>query len=167
MSNQTLKKKVNEPLKTIFYLPHYEFLLSQVNFKIDHADCSKLCLLKCTILVEKRYFRIFQYSNIRNETRGANKNHFLSSKQCISVKVSKFQNRLRPLFENVSAQMHYFPWKSTFSNFLASYISNESRWVNKNHFISYTLPISVKVSEFKNWTHPLFKTVSAHTCCFI
>ena len=67
----------------------------------------------------------------------------------------------RPLFKTVSAEMHYFPWKSTFSNFSASNNRNESRWVNKNHFLSYALPIFLKVSKFKNWTHPLFKTVFA------
>ena len=132
-----MKKKVNEPLKTIFYLPHYVSLLNKENFKIHHPHSSKLCLFKCTILLEKQHFRIFQHSNIRNETRGVNKNHFLSSTLCISVKVSQYQNRPRPLFKTVSVQMHYFPWKSTFSNFSASNISNENRWVNKNHFLSY------------------------------
>ena len=162
-----MKKKVNEPLKTIFYLPHYASLLSKANFKIDHAHCSNMCLLKCTILLEKQHFRIFQHSNISNETRGVNKNHFLSFTLCISVKRTKFQNRPRPLFKTVSAQMHYFRWKSTFSNFSPSNIRNESRWVNRSHFLSYTLPISLKVREFKNSTHPLFKTLSAQTCCFI
>ena len=45
--------KVNEPLKTIFYLPHYAFLLSKANFKTDHAHTSKLCLLKGNVLLEK------------------------------------------------------------------------------------------------------------------
>ena len=162
-----MKKKVNEPLKTIFYLPHYESLLNKVTLKIDRAHCSKLCLLKCTILLEKQNLRTFQHSNICNETKGVNENHFLSSTLCISVKVSKFQNRPRPLFKTLSAPMHYFPWKSTFSNFSSSNIRNGSRWVNKKHFQSYTLPISIKVSKFKNLTHPLFKTASAQTCCFI
>ena len=162
-----MKKKVNESLKTIFYLPHYVYLLSKANFKMDHAHCSKLLLLKCTILLEKQDFRIFQHSAICNETRGVSKNHFSSYTLCISVKVSKFQNRPRPLVKTVSGQMHYFPWKSTFSNFSASNIRNESRWLDKNHFLSYKLPMSLKESEFKNSTHGLFKTVSAQTCCFI
>ena len=53
--------KVNEPLKTIFYFPHYASLLGKANFKIDHTHCSKLCLLECTILVEKQHFQIFQH----------------------------------------------------------------------------------------------------------
>ena len=93
-----------------------------------------MCLLKCTILLEKQNFRIFQHSNIRNEIRGINKNHFISSTLYISVKVSKCQNRSRPLFNTVSAQIHYFRWKSTFSNLSVSNIRNESRWVNKNHY---------------------------------
>ena len=101
LTNQILEKKVKEPLKTIFCPPHYVSLLSKANFKIDHAHFWNMCLLKCIIFLESQHFRIFQHSNIRNE----------------------------------------------------------SRWVNKNHFLSYTLPISVKVSIFKNWTHPLFKTV--------
>ena len=109
LRNQTLKKKINEPLKTIFYLPHYAHLLSKVNFKIDHAHFLKLCLLKCTILLQNQPSRIFQRPNIRNETKGVNKNHFLYSTLCISVKVSKLQNRPRPLFKTVSAQMHCFP----------------------------------------------------------
>ena len=96
-------------IKTIFYLPQYVSLFSKANFKIDHAHCSNLCLLKCIILLEKQHFRIFQHSNI----------------------------------------------------------CNESRLVNKNHFLSYTLRISVKVSKFKNWTLQLFKTVFAQMCCSI
>ena len=84
-----MKNKVNELLKTIFYLPHFAYLLSKANFKIDHTRFSKLCLLKCTALLEKQHFRIFQHSNIRNETRRFQKNNFLSSTLCISVKVSK------------------------------------------------------------------------------
>ena len=167
MRNQALKKKVNELLKAIFYLPHYASLLSEVNFKIHHPPCWKLCLFKCTILLEKQHFRVFQHSNIRNETRRVNKNHFLSSTLCISVKVIKFQNRPCQLFKTGTPQMHYFPWKSRFLNSSASNIRNDSRWVNKNHFLSYTLPVSLRVSEFKNWTHPLSKTVSAEMCCFI
>ena len=157
-----IEKESKESLKTIFYLAHYASLLSKANFKVDHTHCSKFCLLECTISLEKQHFRIFQHSNIRSENRRVRKNHFL----CISVKVSKFQNRPRSLLKTVPVQMHYFPWKSTFSNFPASYIRNESRWVNKSHFLSYTLPISVKVSEVKNWTRPLFKTVSVQMHCF-
>ena len=83
--------------------------LGKANLKIDHAQCLKLCLLKCTILLEKQDFGIFQHSNIHNKTKGVNKNHFLSPTLCISFKISKFQNRPPPLFKTVSAQMHYFP----------------------------------------------------------
>ena len=55
--------KVNESLKTIFYLPHYASLLREANFKIDHTHFSKLCLLKSIILLEKQHFRISQHSN--------------------------------------------------------------------------------------------------------
>ena len=116
MTNQILIQKVNEPLKTIFYLPHYASLLSKSNFKIDHAHCLKLYLLKCIILLEKRYFRIFQHSNIRNESRGANENHFLSYALLISLKVSKFKNWTHLLFKTVSAQKDYFALKTRFSN---------------------------------------------------
>ena len=127
MTNHILIQKVNEPLKTIFYLPYYASLLSKGTFKIDHAHCSKLRLLKCIILLEKQCFGIFQHSNIRNETRAVNKNHFLSFTLFIFVKVSKFQNRPRPLLKTVSAQMYYFPRKSIFFNFSALNICNESR----------------------------------------
>ena len=108
-STQIFAMNLEESIKTIFYLPHYASLLSKASFKIYHAHFSNMCLLKCIILLEKQHFRIFQHSNIRNETRGVNKNHFLSSTLFISVKVSKFQNRSRPLFKTVSSQMHYFP----------------------------------------------------------
>ena len=71
-----------------------------------------MCLLKYIIFLEKQHFRIFQHTNIRNETRGVNKNHSLSSTLCISVKVSKFQNRPRPLFKTVSDQSYYFDEKA-------------------------------------------------------
>ena len=108
LSNQTLKKKVNKPLKTIFYLPHYVSLLRKANIKINHAYCWKMCLLKCINLLENQHFQIFQHSDIRNETRGVNKNHFLSSTLCISVKVSQFKNWTHPLFKTVSAQTYCF-----------------------------------------------------------
>ena len=91
-----MKNKVIELLKSIFYLSHYASLLSKANFKVYRTDCSKLCLLKCNILLEKQRFRLFQHSGIRNETRGVNKNHFQSSTLRISVKVRKFQNIPRP-----------------------------------------------------------------------
>ena len=119
LTNQILEKKVNEPLKTIFYPPHYASLLSKANFKIDHAHFWNMCLLKYIIFLENQHFRIFQHSNICSESRWVNKNHFLSYTLCISVKVSIFQDRPHPLFKTVPAQMHYFPWKSTFSNFSA------------------------------------------------
>ena len=119
--------KLEDSRKTIFYLPHYTSLLKEAKFKIDHTHCLKMCLFKCIIFLKNQDFQIFQHSNIRNETRGVNKNHFLSSTLCISVKVSQYQNRPRPLFKTVSVQMHYFPGKSTFSNFSASNISNENR----------------------------------------
>ena len=175
MSNQTSKKKVNEPLKTIFYLPHYASLLSKANCKIDHAHCSVLCLLKCIISLEKQHFPIFQHSNIPNETRGVNKNHFLSYTLPFSVKVSEFKTENWKL-NNIDhahcsklclVKCIILLEKQHFRIFQHSNIRNESRWVNKNHFLSYTLPISLKVRESRNWTHPLFKTVSAQTCCFI
>ena len=118
MTNKVLKKKVNEPLKTIFYLPHYASMLSKATFKIDHAHCLKLCLLKCTIFLEKQHFRIFQHSNISNEARGVNKSHFLSSTLSISVKVSKFQNRPRPLLKTVCSNA-LFSLKINISHFLS------------------------------------------------
>ena len=83
LSNQILKKKVNESLKPIFCLPHYAYLLSKASSKTDHGHSSKLCLLKCIILLEKQLFRVFQHWNIRNESRWVNKNHFLSYRLCI------------------------------------------------------------------------------------
>ena len=93
MTNQILKKNVKEPLKTIFYLPHYASLLKQANAKIDHAHCLKLCPLKCIIFLENQHFRIFQRSNIRKESRWLNKNHFLSD--TIPISVTIFYNLLQ------------------------------------------------------------------------
>ena len=50
---------VNEPLKTMFYLPHYASLLRKASFKTDYAHLSKLCQLKCIILLEKQHFSKF------------------------------------------------------------------------------------------------------------
>ena len=84
-STEIFAMKVDESIKTIFYLPHYAYLLGKANFKIDHAHHSKLCLLKCTIFLENQHFRIFQHSNIRNDSRWVNKNHFLSYTLPISL----------------------------------------------------------------------------------
>ena len=56
--------KVNESIKTIFYLPPYESLLKQGNFKTDHAQFLKLCLLKRVILLKKQHQRTFLHSYI-------------------------------------------------------------------------------------------------------
>ena len=137
-----MKKKVNEPLKTIFYLPHYASLLSKANCKIDHAHCSVLCLLKCIISLEKQHFPIFQHSNIPNETRGVNKNHFLSYTLPFSVKVSEFKTenwKLNKIDHAHCSKLCLVKCiilleKQHFRIFQHSNIRNESRWVNKNHF---------------------------------
>ena len=51
-----LAMKVNEPLKTFFYLAHYASLLKKVIFKTDHSQFLKICLLKCILLLEKQHF---------------------------------------------------------------------------------------------------------------
>ena len=66
-----------------------------------------MCLLKCIILLEKQHFRIFQDSNIRNETRLINKNHFLSYTTWISVSLSKVSESPHLLFRTVSPQMFH------------------------------------------------------------
>ena len=52
--------KVNEPLKSIFYHPHYAYMLKEANLKTDRAQFLKLYLLKRIILLQKQDFRIFQ-----------------------------------------------------------------------------------------------------------
>ena len=164
-----MKKKVNEPLKTIFYLPHYASLLSKANCKIDHAHCSVLCLLKCIISLEKQHFPIFQHSNIPNETRGVNKNHFLSYTLPFSVKVSEFKTenwKLNKIDHAHCSKLCLVKCiilleKQHFRIFQHSNIRNETRGVNKNHFLSSTLCISVKVSKYQNRPRPLFKTAFA------
>ena len=127
MSNQTLKKKVNDVLKTLFFLPHYASLLSKENFKMNCTHCSKLCLVKCIILLEKQDFRIFPHSNIRNETKAANKNHFLSFTLCISVKVSKFKNKPRHCSKLCLVKYIISFENQHFRIFLHSNIRNESK----------------------------------------
>ena len=70
--------KVNESIKTIFYLPHHASLSEQVNSKTETVHFSKLCRLKGFILVKKQHFRIFEPSNNYNESRKGNNNHSLS-----------------------------------------------------------------------------------------
>ena len=61
--------KINKPLKTIFYFPHYASLLSKANLKTDHAHFSKLCLLEVIIFVKKQHLGTFELSNIDNESK--------------------------------------------------------------------------------------------------
>ena len=81
--------KLDEPLKTIFCLPHYASLLSTANFKTDHAHISKLRLLKLVVLYKKQHFRVFVSSNIRNENKKVNKNRCLFCKTYLSITLSK------------------------------------------------------------------------------
>ena len=64
--------KVNESIKTIFYLPPYESLLKQGNFKTDQAQFLKLCLLKRIILLKKQHQGTFLHSYICNENVNTN-----------------------------------------------------------------------------------------------
>ena len=170
-----MKKKVNEPLKTIFYLPHYASLLSKANCKIDHAHCSVLCLLKCIISLEKQHFPIFQHSNIPNETRGVNKNHFLSYTLPFSVKVSEFKTenwKLNKIDHAHCSKLCLVKCiilleKQHFRIFQHSNIRNESRWVYKNHFSFHITWTSVTLSKVLESRHQLFKTVSPQACNFL
>ena len=110
--------------------------------------CSKLCLLTVIILVKKQQLGNFQQSNIGNKSEWVSKN-FLSSTLCIYFKESKFWNWPLKIFKTVSAQMHYFAWKTTFSNFSALKYSQWKYMGEWNHFLSYTLYISAKVLNFK------------------
>ena len=62
----------------------------------------------CVILFNKQHFLGFESSNIGNENKRVNKNHFLFSTLCMHVEVSKFENWPCPVFKTVSAQKDYF-----------------------------------------------------------
>ena len=91
-STKILAGKIDEAIKTIFYLTHYESLLKLANLKTEYSHFLKLCLLRRTVLYKKQNFRVFESSNIGNENKRVNKNHFLFSTLCINVEGSKFQN---------------------------------------------------------------------------
>ena len=69
--------KVNESIKTIFYVTQHALLLGQATFKTEHTQFSKLCPLKLAILVKKKHFRNFEPLNNRNESKQVLRNHFL------------------------------------------------------------------------------------------
>ena len=83
--------KVNESIKTIFYLLHYASLLKQANFKTDHAHLSKLCLLKRVILVNKQHFGIFEPSNNCNKVNKSIKTNFFLAHHASSLKEANFK----------------------------------------------------------------------------
>ena len=109
LSDQILTMKVNEPLENIFDLPYYASLLRKPNFKTDYTHFSKLCLLKCIILLEKQNFWIFEHSDIRNESRWVNKNHIYPTQRWslslrdISSKIPEWPHLLsKTVISNVS-----------------------------------------------------------------
>ena len=81
--------KLEESIKTIFYLPHYASLLKSANLKTEHTHFSKMCLLKRAVLYKKLNFRVFESSNIRNKNEQVNKSHFLSYTAYLSINLSK------------------------------------------------------------------------------
>ena len=83
--------KVDESIKTIFYLTHYPSLITQVNLKTEHTHFSKLCMLKPAVLYIKLNFPVFESSNIRNENQQVNKIHFLSCTTYLSINLSKIK----------------------------------------------------------------------------
>ena len=72
--------KLDESIKTIFYLPDYSSLLMEANLKTEHTHFLKLCLLKRVVLYKKLNFRGFGSSNIRNENQQVNKVIFYLAK---------------------------------------------------------------------------------------
>ena len=81
--------KVDKPIKTIFCLTHNASVLPQVNLKTEHAQLSKLCLLKRVVLFKEKNLRVFESSNIRIENQHVNKSHFLSDTTYRSINLSK------------------------------------------------------------------------------
>ena len=81
--------KVDDSIKTIFYLTNYPCLLKKANLKTQHTDFSKLCLLKRVVLYKKRNFRVCESSNIRSEHQQVNKSLFLSCTTYLSINLSK------------------------------------------------------------------------------
>ena len=129
-----MKKELNDLLKTIFYLPHYAFLLCKANLKIDRTHCLKLCLLKCAILLEKQNFG------------------FLST-QIFAVKVDESIKTIFSLtqYASLSKQAHLKTGHTQLSKlcllkravlfkekrvFESSNIRNEHQKLNKSHFLS-------------------------------
>ena len=82
--------KLEESIKTIFYLPHYASLLKSANLKTEHTHFSKMCPLKRAVLYKKLNFRVFESSkSIRNKNEQVNKSHFLSCTAYLSINLSK------------------------------------------------------------------------------
>ena len=106
----------------------------------------------------------YEHSNIGNEIKWVNKNHFLSSTLCTSVKISKYQDWNTPTSQTVSAQASYFGQTNVFG--ISELNRTKSKQVNKNHFLYCATCISVKESEFKNLSRPILKIVSPQASYF-
>ena len=100
--------KVDESIKTIFYLTQYASLSKEANFKTDYTHFSKLCLLKRVVLYKKENFQVFESSDIRYENKQVNKNHFASYEKCLSINLSKIYDLSCLLSKTLSAQSYYF-----------------------------------------------------------
>ena len=55
-----------------------------VTFQSDHTH-----FLKRVVLFKKQHFRIFELSNISNENKQVDKNHFIFCKTDLSISLSK------------------------------------------------------------------------------
>ena len=125
--------------------------------KTDHAHFFKLCLLKGITWFESQHFRFFEDLNIHNESRWGNKNHFQSRTSCVSVTLSNHSHFPKLCLLKCVILFN----EQHFRVFESSNIDNENKWVNKNHFLSSTLCISVEIRKFQRWSCQVFKTVSA------
>ena len=134
MRNQALKKKVNELLKTIFYLPHYASLLSEANFKIHHPHSSNCVCSNALFCLKNNIFEFF-------------------STQIFAMKVDESIKTIFSLtqYASLSKQAHLKTGHTQLSKlcllkravlfkekrvFESSNIRNEHQKLNKSHFLS-------------------------------
>ena len=163
LSPQTIVTKVNKSIKAIFYFILLASLLKWENVKTGNTKFSKLVCSSGLFRLKNKIFDFLGLQTIWVFVNQSKKIRFLPFKPCISVKVS-----------NVKSGYIYFSKLGHFKGvilvkkqhcriFEPTNICNKHKRLNKNHFLSFALSISFKVTKFQNWARKLFTNVCAQT----
>ena len=143
-----MKKKANEPLKTIFYFPHHASQLSEPNSKIDHGHCSNLCLLNALFCLKNNIFEFFSTQIFAMKVGESIKTIFYLTHYAFMLKWPSLKIEHTHFSKLCVLKRVVLKKKQHFGVFQSSNIRNTNKQVNKSHFLSCKTYLSTNLSKF-------------------